>query len=157
MVWIVAIRTTRYPLILVPCGDVFMFLVKQGVPSDEELEWLSHQLENWEELGRRLKIEQATLTAFDDDYGRKRKKIYKMLRHWKEKDGLASTYTVLHDALCHQFVNRADLAEKLCHQQHEWTFILLTHRQLLSLFLLIIPMSNEQVSLVWLHYYHVKY
>ena len=50
----------------------FMFLVKQGVPSDEELEWLSHQLENWEELGRRLKIEQATLTAFDDDYGRKR-------------------------------------------------------------------------------------
>ncbi|RMX40196.1 hypothetical protein pdam_00016538 [Pocillopora damicornis] len=90
--------------------------VKQGVPSDEELEWLSHQLENWEELGRHLKIEQATLTAFDDDYGRKRKKIYKMLQHWKQKDGSDATYMVLHDALCHQFVNRADLAEKLCRQ-----------------------------------------
>ena len=47
--------------------NVLFFLVKQGVPSDEELEWLSHQLENWEELGRRLEIEEATLTAFDDD------------------------------------------------------------------------------------------
>ena len=97
-------------------SDVFMFLVKQGVPSDEELEWLSHQLENWEELGRRLQIEEATLTAFDDDYGRKRKKIYKMLQHWKQKDGSDATYMVLHDALCHQFVNRADLAEKLYRQ-----------------------------------------
>ena len=56
-----------------------MFLVKQGVPSDEDLEWLSHKLENWEELGRRLGIDDATLTAFDDDYKKKRKKIYKML------------------------------------------------------------------------------
>ena len=42
-------------------------LVRQGVPSDKGLEWLSHKLENWEELGRRLEIEEATLTAFDDD------------------------------------------------------------------------------------------
>ena len=97
----------------------YFFLVKQGVPSDEELEWLSHQLENWEELGRRLEIEEATLTAFDDDYRKKRQKIYKMLRHWKKKDGSDATYTVLDDALCYQFVNRTDLAEKLCRQQHE--------------------------------------
>ena len=108
--------------------DVFMLLVKQGVPSDEDLEWLSHQLENWEELGRRLEIEEATLTAFDDDYKKKRKKIYKMLLHWKQKDGSAATYKVLHDALCHEFVKRTDLAEKLCCQQHEWLFTLLTHR-----------------------------
>ena len=99
--------------------DVFMLLVKQGVPSDEDLEWLSHQLENWQELGRRLEIEEATLTAFDDDYKKKRKKIYKMLLHWKQKDGSAATYKVLHDALCHEFVKRTDLAEKLCCQQHE--------------------------------------
>ena len=99
--------------------DVFMFLVKQGVPSDEDLEWLSHKLENWEELGRRLGIDDATLTAFDDDYNKKRKKIYKMLRHWKKKDGSAATYKVLHDALCHEFVKRTDLAEELCRQQHE--------------------------------------
>ena len=88
-----------------------MFLVKQGVPSDEDLEWLSHKLENWEKLRRRLGIDDATFTAFDDDYKKKRKKIYKMLRHWKKK--------VLHDALCHEFVKRTDLAEKLCRQQHE--------------------------------------
>ena len=40
MAWIDATRTTRYPLILMLCCDVFMFVVKQGVPSDEELEWL---------------------------------------------------------------------------------------------------------------------
>ena len=99
--------------------DIFMFSVKQGVPSDEELEGLSRQLENWDELGRRLKIEQATLTEFDEDRGKKRKKIYKMLRHWKEKGGSAATYTVLHDALCHRFVNHTGLAEHFCCQQHE--------------------------------------
>ena len=32
--------TTRYRLILMLCCDVFMFVVKQGVPTDEDLEWL---------------------------------------------------------------------------------------------------------------------
>ena len=93
--------------------DVFIFSVKQGVPSDEELEQLSLQLENWEELGRRLKIEEKTLATIDDDYREKRKKICKMLRYWKERDGSTATYKVLHDALCHQFVNHRDLAERL--------------------------------------------
>ena len=113
MARMVAIRTTRYPLILMLFCDVFMFSVKQGVPSDEELEQLSLQLENWEELGRRLKIEEKTLATIDDDYREKRKKIRRMLRHWKERDGSTATYKVLHDALCHQFVNRRDLAERL--------------------------------------------
>ena len=39
MAWIDAIRTARYPLILMLRRDVFMFVVKQGVPSDEDLEW----------------------------------------------------------------------------------------------------------------------
>ena len=34
-----AIRTTRYSLILILCCEVFIFVVKQGVPSDEDLEW----------------------------------------------------------------------------------------------------------------------
>ena len=113
MARMVAIRTTRYPLILMLFCDVFMFSVKQGVPSDEELEQLSLQLENWEELGRRLKIEEKTLATIDDDYREKRKKIRRMLRHWKERDGSTATYKVLHDELCHQFVNRRDLAERL--------------------------------------------
>ena len=40
MAWIVAIRTTRYPLILILCCNVVMFIVKQEVFSDEDLEWL---------------------------------------------------------------------------------------------------------------------
>ena len=44
-----------------------MFLVKQGVPSDEDLEWLSQKLENWKTVGRRLEIDEARLTAFDDE------------------------------------------------------------------------------------------
>ena len=40
MAWIDAVRTTRYPLISMLFCDVFMCLVKQGVPSDDDLEWL---------------------------------------------------------------------------------------------------------------------
>ena len=35
-----AVRTTRYPLILMLCCDVFIFLVKWGVPCDEDFECL---------------------------------------------------------------------------------------------------------------------
>ena len=40
MAWIDAVRSTRYSIILMLCCDVFMFLVKQGVLSDEDLGWL---------------------------------------------------------------------------------------------------------------------
>ena len=126
--WIVAISTTRYPLILMLCCNIFIFLVKQEDLRDEDLEWLSHKLEEWKPLGRRLKIEEATLTEFDDDCGKKREKIYKMLLHWKQANGAAATYMVLHDALCHPLVDRKGLAEQYCCQPHEWPFILLTHR-----------------------------
>ena len=113
MAWIVAMRTTRYPLILILICDVFMVLVKQGVPSDEDLEWLSQKLKKWKTLGRRLKIEEVRLTMIDDENREFFKKIYKMLLHWKERNGSTATYTILHDALCHPFVNRTDLAEQL--------------------------------------------
>ena len=35
-----AVRTTHYPLILMLCCDVFIFLVKQGVPCNEDFECL---------------------------------------------------------------------------------------------------------------------
>ena len=119
MAGIVVIRTTRYLLMLMLCCNIFIFLVKQEDLRDEDLEWLSRELEEWKPLGRRLKIKEATLTEFDHDCGKKREKIYKMLQHWKQANGAAATYMVLHDALCHQFVNRTDLAEQLCFQQHE--------------------------------------
>ena len=116
MAWIVAIRTTRYSLILMLCCDVFIFLVKQRVPSDEDLERLSQKLKKWKTLGRRLDIEEARLTAFDEINEEKCEKIYKMLLHWKERNGSAATYMVLHDALCDPLVSRKDLAEKFCCQ-----------------------------------------
>ena len=106
-------RTTRYPLILMLFCDVFLFSVKQGVPSDEDLEWLSQKVENWKTLGRRLKIEKVKLMMIDDENTEFIEKIYKMLLHWKERNGSSATYTILHDALCHPLVNRTDLAEQL--------------------------------------------
>ena len=90
-----------------------MFLVKQGVPSDEDLEWLSQKLEKWKPVGRRLKIEEAKLTTFDKENKEYSEKAYKMLLHWKEGNGSSATHTILHDALCHPWVNRTDLAEQL--------------------------------------------
>ena len=95
------------------CCDVFFFVVKHEVPSDEDLEWLSQKLDEWKRVGRRLKIEEARLTAFDNENKEWSEKIYKVLLHWKERDGSAATYIVLHDALCHPWVNRKDLAEQL--------------------------------------------
>ena len=112
MAWIDAIRTTRYRLILILCCDVFMFVVRQRVPSDKDLEWLSQKLDKWKTVGRRLEIEEARLTAFDNENREWSEKIYKMLLHWKERNGSAATYMALHDALCHSLVNRTDLAEQ---------------------------------------------
>ena len=106
-------RTTRYPLILMLFCDVFLFSVKQGVPSDKDLEWLSQKVENWKTLGRRLKIEKVKLMMIDDENTEFIEKIYKMLLHWKERNGSSATYTILHDALCHPLVNHTDLAEQL--------------------------------------------
>ena len=90
-----------------------MFLVKQGVPTDQDLEWLSYQVERWKELGRCLRITVATLMEINHQYKDTLEKGYQMLLNWKRKGGLDATYMVLHDALCHPLVRRRDLAEKL--------------------------------------------
>ena len=90
-----------------------MFLVKQRVPSVEDLQLLSQELEKWKPVGRCLKIEEAKLTTFDNENKECSEKAYKMLLHWKEKNGSSATRKILHDALCHPLVNRTDLAEKL--------------------------------------------
>ena len=94
-----------------------MFVVKPGVPSEEDLEWLSLKLDKWKTFGRRLQIEEERFKVFDKENDAFREKIYKMLLHWKERDGSAATYTVLNEALRHPLVSRKDLAELLCCQQ----------------------------------------
>lgn len=90
--------------------------MKKGTPSDDELEELSQRLtQDWRPLGRRLNIREAKLTAFDVENEQCREKVYKMLLHWKERDGLdAATYQVLFDALCHKLVKLKVLAEEFC-------------------------------------------
>ena len=100
-------------IILMLCYDVFLFLVKHGIPSDRDLEWLSHRVEKWRRLGRVLSIMNSTLERIDYKYGNIREKGYQMLRHWKAMEGSAATYMVLHDALCHSGIGRRDLAEEL--------------------------------------------
>ena len=88
--------------------------VKEGIPSNEELERLSVNVEKWKTLGRRLKTEEAELTALDKDNEEWSEKAFAMLRKWKRKNASDATYRCLYDALCHELMNRKDLAEKFC-------------------------------------------
>ena len=40
-----------------------------------------------------------------------------MLIRWKEKEGADAMFSVLYDALCHERVQRKDLAERFCCNQ----------------------------------------
>lgn len=90
-----------------------MIAVKEGILSREDLDTISQKIaEGWKPLGRRLGIEDSTLTAFDKENDEYAEKAYKMLLHWKQREGSAATYRVLHDALCDK--SRRDLAEDFC-------------------------------------------
>ncbi|KAL9978797.1 hypothetical protein ACROYT_G016360 [Oculina patagonica] len=89
--------------------------VIQGTPSDDELEELSLQIgASWRTLGRRLRIEEASLYALQRENDELSEQVYKMLLHWKLKNGSAATYKVLYDSLCNALVGRYDLAERFC-------------------------------------------
>lgn len=70
--------------------------------------------QGWKSLGRRLGIDEARLTGFDEENKEYSEKPYKMLLHWMNREGSSATYKLLYDTLCHELVNRKDLAEKLC-------------------------------------------
>ena len=96
------------------CLCVLLFAVKQGSPSLDELEKLSTKIEAWKPLGRRLKFGKAELTGIDKKKEEWGEKAYAMLIAWKQREGSDATYRVLYEALCHEFVNRRDLAEEFC-------------------------------------------
>ena len=93
---------------------LFWTTVKQGTPDDEKLEMIAGYVQSWKKLGRRLEFEEAQLEAFHKQDEECSEKAYKMLLRWKQRNGSAATYQVLHDALCHSLVDRKDLAEKYC-------------------------------------------
>ena len=92
-----------------------MVSVKEGCPSKDELEMLSRRIGNsWESLARRLGFSDEDITCFDENNKEYQKKALKMLFAWKQKNASKATYQVLHSALCHDFVQRRDLAEEFC-------------------------------------------
>ena len=99
-------------------NNSFVFVVKQGIPSDYELERLASGLgDAWKKLGRRLKIQDPKLDDLNKLNEDLSEKGYKMLRHWKEVNGSAATYEILGHALLHGLVNRRDLAEEFCYEK----------------------------------------
>ena len=72
-------------------------------------------VEEWKELGRLLlDNNEAELYAIGEENKKLSEKAYKMLLKWKAAKGSGATFQVLNDALCHDSVNRRDLAEKYC-------------------------------------------
>lgn len=82
----------------------------------EELERLSKEIgKHWISLGRRLEFTEAELIAFDKENDNYAEKPYKMLLHWKQRDGdKKATYRVLYEALCHDLVECRLLAQQFC-------------------------------------------
>ena len=90
-------------------------MVKDGEPSNEELEYLSRKLaKKWKKLGRRLGFDEAEIDDFDQANEELAEKAYKMLMDWKKKVASGATYKVLYDALCHELVECKLLAERYC-------------------------------------------
>ena len=103
-----AFKTCSLPFLL-------FFAVKQGNPSEEELEYIATFIgASWKLLGRRLGIGEGQLTGFHEDYEELSEKAYQMLLHWKQNRAAGATYQVLFDALTHELVGRRDLAERFC-------------------------------------------
>ena len=101
-------------IIFLKRGVFLLVTFKKGRPEDDDLEGLAMAIpEDWRTLGRRL----LNRSVVDDIHlvnESCREKAYKMLLKWKQSEGSSATFRVLYDALCHEFVNRKDLADKYC-------------------------------------------
>ena len=106
----------KYQITLHRLIFVLSDVVKEGSPENDDLERLANQIiDEWKKLGRRLLAsDEALLKALDKDNDGCSEKAYQMLLAWKAAKGSDATFRVLHDALCHDIVNRRDLAEKFC-------------------------------------------
>ena len=92
----------------------FLFVddIKEGQPTEGELEDLSRKLEEWKPLGRQLGFEGGDLKAVDKDNEEWSEKKFEMLKKWRQWKAKDATYRVLYHALCH--VRRTDLAQAYC-------------------------------------------
>ena len=98
------------------CTELFLFVVKQGKPTYDELEELGLEIgKKWKKLGRRLGVSDANLEEIDELHDQMSEKGYHMFKLWSEKNGSDATYQVLCDGFLNELVQRRDLAEKFCY------------------------------------------
>ena len=98
------------------CKQLFLSAVKDGTPTDEDLEKLGDKIvEKWKKLGRRLDVTDAKLLEIGQAHDQISEAAYYMLKHWKQEKGSAATYHALCGALKHELVQRKDLAEQVCY------------------------------------------
>ena len=71
------------------------------------------KIAKWKPLARRL-LESSELESLHKDNEKWSEKAFAMLIKWKQKNASKATYRCLYDALCHDLVNRKDLAEEFC-------------------------------------------
>jgi len=98
------------------CTELFLFVVKHGTPTDDELEKLGVEIaQDWIKLGRRLGITDAKLEGIGQRHDQLSEKGYQMLKHWRQEKGSDATYQALCDGLLDDLVQRRNLAEKFCY------------------------------------------
>ena len=91
-----------------------------GIPDEEVLEQLARKIpDEWKSLGRRLKLDEAEITALNKEHDEYSEKAYQMLLKWKKANGKEATFNVLYEALLNSLVDRKDLAETFCCASHE--------------------------------------
>ena len=78
------------------------------------LENLGPKIKNWKSLARLLLFDEAEIAAIDRENKEISAKALAMLVRWKQREGSATSYQVLYDALSHELVNRRDLAVEIC-------------------------------------------
>ena len=89
--------------------------VKEGIPSDDDLEELADMLaDKWEKVGRRLGFDRAKLIAYHKENEKLSEKAFNMLLDWKQSKGSDGTYRDLYNALRHKLVDCKLIAEKIC-------------------------------------------
>ena len=104
-------RTTVQQLI----WTIILSVVRDGTPTDNELEELAIKIVHWEKLGRRLNVSEPKLAEISQARDLLSEKAYYMLKHWKQGKGTSATYKTLCNALTHSLVQRQDLAERFCY------------------------------------------
>ena len=93
----------------------FIPVIKDGVPTDRDLQLLSRNLVDcWKDLARCLGLKEPDITAIHDENQKLKERALKMLLQWRANYGPGATYRVLYDALCDECVGQKELAQKYC-------------------------------------------